>query len=92
MYAAAPPPQDDYSGAVLCLVIFLMLMLIFRGAQNRRNCVVYLQDDAPGVPEVSYAETPPVEPKQRAPRAKHGPELLPKELGNPTKAGMFSRY
>lgn len=87
MYYSAPP-QDDYSGAVLCLVIFLILMLIFRGAQSRKNCIVYLQDDSPAPPVVSYAETPkvPDTPKEITPKQR------PRELGNPTKAGLFSRY
>lgn len=84
MYAT-PAPQDDYSGVVLCLVIFLMLMLIFRGTQYRRNCVIYLQDDEEiEVAEVSYAEVPPVDTATQ--------DGQPPELGNPTTAGMFSPY
>jgi hypothetical protein len=71
-------PQSDYSGVVLCVAIFLILMLLFRGVQNRRNCVVYAQDD--DLPATSYVEIPPA-PKKRK-----------RELGGPTMASSFSLY
>ncbi len=70
-------PQSDYSGVVLCVAIFLILMLLFRGVQNRRNCVVYAQDD---LPATSYVEIP-AAPKKRK-----------RELGGPTMATPFSLY
>ena len=53
MYGAAPPAQEDGSSALLCLVIFLMVLLVFRGAHNVRTCEIVV------VPEAqSYVELP----------------------------------
>jgi hypothetical protein len=56
MQYGAPPPAQDGSSLVLCLVIFLIVLLLFRGVQNQRTCVVYAQSK---LPPVSYAELPP---------------------------------
>ena len=54
-------PGGDSSGLggfVLCLVIFLILVMLFRGVRGRQECVIYTtgsgQDAAP--PVVTYAE------------------------------------
>lgn len=68
---------NDGSGLVLCLVIFFILMLLFRGVQNRRSCMVY---QAP--PPVSYAERPLPSPA-KATKA---------ELGGPPTLSRYGTY
>ena len=55
--------SSGLGGFVLCLVIFLILIMLFRGVRGRQECVIYTtgsgQDAAPQV--VAYTE------KQHAP-------------------------
>ena len=81
-YAVAPAPAntDNASSLVLCLVVFLVVMLLFRGVQNRRTCAAYTQED---VPVTSYVELP-----QRSSVARSSGASP--ELGSPSTAAYSS--
>ena len=81
MYHTQASASNDGSGLVLCLVIFFILMLLFRGVQNRRNCVVYQSPPPP----VSYAERPLPRPATAANTAKA-------ELGSPPTLSRYGTY
>ena len=70
----ASAPQDEYSGVVLCIVIFLIFMLLCRGMHHRRHCAVYVDSDDDVPAAVVYAEQPaPDEPRTQARLPTHSP-------------------
>ena len=49
--------SSGVGGVLLCIVIFLIFVMLFRGVRGRQECVIYMTDGSdPAPPAVAYTE------------------------------------
>ena len=68
-YIAENDDSGSWSGVLVCIVIILIFVMLFRGLRGRQECVVYTgaNDNGTAPQVVSYAEEK--EPRKGAPAA-----------------------
>jgi len=59
--ASSSKSDGGVGGVLLCIVIFLIFVMLFRGMRGRQECVIYMTDgedgQAPAAPQVvAYTE------------------------------------
>ena len=85
-------PSDStngWDGVILCIAVFLILVILFRGVRSSKECIIYLDNSEGQAPEaISYAEkeeeTPPARPM--------GPMRPQVSAWNPSAGGGGAPY